>query len=75
MKKYDYTSAKDAHWRIDELAGVVNDLTGVVDSHAQDLGSIKKTGNAIKTSLYTLALVIAAGEVGLIETLRRLIGI
>jgi hypothetical protein len=73
--KYDYTSAKDAHWRIDDLAAVVSDLTSVIDSHSQDLNSIKQTGRAIKSSLYTLAFVIVSSEVGLIEALRKVLGI
>ena len=73
--KYDYENTQHAHWRIDELAEVVGGLTEVVDSHGKDLNSIKQTGRAIKTSLYTLAVVIASSEVGLIEVLRKLIGI
>ena len=73
--KFDRQSAKDAHWRIDELVDVVGGLTEVTENHSKDLNSIKQTGRAIKTSLYTLAVVIATSEVGLIEVLRKFIGI
>lgn len=73
--KYDYQSAKDAHWRIDEIVEIVGGLTEVVENHGKDLTSIKQAGRAIKTSLYTLAAVIATSEIGLIEVLRKYIGI
>lgn len=73
--KYDYTSPEHAHFRIDELARTVSDLTDVVGSHSKDLDSIKQAGRAIKTSLYTLAVIIATSEIGILATIRALIGI
>jgi len=73
--KYDYDNARDAHWRIDDLADVVAGLTEVVENHGKDLNSIKQAGRAIKHSLYTLAFIIATSEIGLIEVFRKYIGI
>jgi hypothetical protein len=74
-ERYDYTNPEHAHFRIDELAKTVSDLTDVVGSHSKDIDSIKQAGRAIKTSLYTLAIVIATAELGFWETLRSVIGI
>lgn len=74
-ERFERTSAKDAHWRIDEIQEVLGGLTEVVDNHGKDLNSIKQTGRAIKTSLYTLAFVIASSEIGFIDVVRKLIGI
>ncbi len=73
--RYDYNSPKDAHFRIDDLSKAVEGMMKVIDSHSKDIDSIKQAGRAIKTSLYTLAVVIASSEVGLIEAVRKVIGI
>lgn len=73
--KFDRTSTEHAHWRIDELQEVIGGMTEVVDSHSKDINSIKSVGRQMKTSIYTLAAVYVTSQVGLLEVIRKFIGI
>lgn len=73
--KYDYKSAEQAHWRIDEVIKTMGGLTEVVEEHDNELESIRATHRGVKIAVYTAVVVITASQVGVFEIVRKYLGI
>lgn len=73
--KYDNTSARDAHWRIDGLGKTVDGLTITSSEHGKELESIRSVHRSVKIVAYTALAIFVASEVGLLAALRGFIGI
>lgn len=74
-KKYDYSSAEQAHWRIDEVIKTMGGLTSIVEEHDKELETIRSTHHSVKIAVYTAVAVITASEIGLFEVVKRFLGL
>lgn len=73
--KYDYKSAEQAHWRIDEVIKSMGGLTQIVEEHDKELAEQRAFYKGMKVAVYTAATVLIASEVGIFEIFRKYLGI
>lgn len=73
--KYDYSSAEQAHWRIDEVIKTMGGLTDVVEEHDRELAEQRAFYKGLKIAVYTAAGVIVSSEVGVFTIIKSYLGL
>lgn len=73
--KYDYSSAEQAHWRIDEVIKTMGGLTQVVEEHDKELQEQRAFYRGLKIAVYTAVGVVVSSEVGLFQVLKSYLGL
>lgn len=70
-RDWDKHSSEHAHLRLNRMLEVLQSLTNKVEEHDTRLLAIEKAFLSIRAAAWTLASVIAASEIGVIEFIKR----